>query len=363
MDKLSNYYKNKKILITGHTGFKGAWLSLTLSTFGAKILGISKDIPTMPSLYEASQLKQKIKTKFIDIQNLKKIKSEIKKFNPDIIFHLAAQSLVKKSFSYPVETFLTNSIGTLNILESLREIKKRCNVIIITSDKCYENIEIKKGYKETDRLGGKDPYSASKASAEIILHSYYNSFICKKDNLRISIARAGNVVGGGDWSDDRLVPDIVKSWSKNKTVNIRNLKSTRPWQHVLEAIFGYLLLCYNLNKRKNLNGEAFNFGPGGNYNYSTKEVLEKLKTLWPKKSKIKVKRSSSIAESTLLKLNCTKAKKRLAWKSILNFHSTFDLTINWYINFYFKRKKNIYEYSKTQINNYLIKFIKKNKLK
>ena len=178
---------------------------------------------------------------------------------------------------------MTNSIGTLNILESLREIKKRCNVIIITSDKCYENIEIKKGYKETDRLGGKDPYSASKASAEIILHSYYNSFICKKDNLRISIARAGNVVGGGDWSDDRLVPDIVKSWSKNKTVNIRNLKSTRPWQHVLEAIFGYLLLCYNLNKRKNLNGEAFNFGPGGNYNYSTKEVLEKLNHYGQKK--------------------------------------------------------------------------------
>ncbi len=362
MNKLSNYYKNKKILITGHTGFKGAWLSLVLSNFGAKILGISKNIPTTPSLYAATKLNKKINTKFLDIKDLNKLKKVIKKFNPDIIFHLAAQSLVKKSFLKPVETFSTNSIGTLNILESIRDLKKKCNIIIITSDKCYENREVKKGYKETDRFGGKDPYSASKASAEIILYSYFNSFIKKKDNLRISIARAGNVVGGGDWSDHRLVPDIIKSWSKNKTVNIRNLKSTRPWQHVLEAIFGYLLLCYKLNKKKNLNGEAFNFGPSGNYNYSTKEVLEKLKILWPKKSKIKVKKNFNITESTLLKLNCTKAKKKLSWVPILNFNSTFNLTISWYINFYLKRKKNIYNFSKNQIDRYLVNFLKKNRL-
>ena len=180
MNKLSNYYKNKKILITGHTGFKGAWLSLALSNFGAKILGISKNIPTTPSLYAATKLNKKINTKFLDIKDLNKLKKVIKKFNPDIIFHLAAQSLVKKSFLKPVETFSTNSIGTLNILESIRDLKKKCNIIIITSDKCYENREVKKGYKETDRFGGKDPYSASKASAEIILYSYFNSFIKKK---------------------------------------------------------------------------------------------------------------------------------------------------------------------------------------
>ena len=362
MNKLGNFYKNKKILITGHTGFTGAWLSLALSIFGAKILGISKDIPTSPSLYTVSKLNKKINTEFLDIKDLKKLKKIIKKFNPDVIFHLAAQALVKKSFQNPVETFLTNSIGTLNILESIRDLKKKCNIIIITSDKCYENREVKKGYKETDRFGGKDPYSASKASAEIILHSYFKSFIRKKKNLRISIARAGNVVGGGDWSNDRLVPDIIKSWSKNKRVYIRNLRSTRPWQHVLEAIFGYLLLCYKLNKKKNINGEAFNFGPSGNYNYSTKEVLEKLKSLWPKKSKIKVKKNLGITESTLLKLNCTKAKKKLSWMPILNFHTTFDLTISWYINFYLKREKNIYDFSKSQIDRYLVNFVKKNRL-
>ena len=358
MASLKNYFKNKKILITGHTGFKGAWLCLALSTFGANILGISKGIPTKPSLFLSSKLNKKVKTKFMDITNLNLLKKTIISFKPDLIFHLAAQSLVKNSFLDPINTFQSNSIGTLNILESCRSLNNKCNIIIITSDKCYKNIEIKKGYRETDRLGGADPYSASKASAEIILYSYFNSFIKRKKNLRLGICRAGNVVGGGDWSNDRLVPDIIKSWSKNNAVKIRSLKSTRPWQHVLEAIFGYLLFCYKLNKKLKLNGEAFNFGPNSKHNFSTKEVLSKMKKLWPKKSKIEIKKKTNFKESTLLKLNCNKAKILLKWKPILSFHSTFKLTLDWYINFYFK-KGDVFKYSKFQINKYNNQFEKK----
>ena len=248
-----NIYKNKKIIITGHTGFKGAWLTFCLHLMGAKILGISKDIITKPSLYKTLKLEKKIKTKFIDIKDYKKIEKIFSKFRPNFVFHLAAQSLVKKSLEKPRDTFVTNSVGTLNILSALKNLKNNCKSVIITSDKSYLNVEQKKGYKETDRLGGVDPYSASKASAEIIINSFHKSFLKHNKNISLVVARAGNVIGGGDWSEDRLIPDCVKAWSKKKPVSIRNLKSTRPWQHVLEAIGAYLYLGYLLyNKRRNM---------------------------------------------------------------------------------------------------------------
>ena len=236
---MNKIFKNKKILITGHTGFKGTWLTFWLKNVGANICGVSKDIPTNPSFFKTLKLKNKIINHRIDIRNLPALKKIVKNFKPDFVFHLAAQSLVKKSYYDPTNTFTTNTIGTCNLLESLRYLKNKCNAVIITSDKSYKNIEILRGYKESDQLGGYDPYSASKGCAEFIIQSYIKSFFKKKKNIRIGITRAGNVIGGGDWSDDRIVPDCFKSWSLNKKVLIRNPNTTRPWQHVLEVISGY----------------------------------------------------------------------------------------------------------------------------
>ena len=230
-------FYNKTIIITGHTGFKGSWLTLWLKNLGAKIIGISNNIPTKPSFFEETKLKRGIVDLRLDLKNLKKLDLIFKKYKPDFVFHLAAQSLVKESYDFPIKTFQSNTVGTLNVLECIKNLKQKCISIIITSDKSYKNLEIKRGYRENDLLGGKDPYSASKASAELIIQSYINSFFNTKfNNKLIAIARAGNVIGGGDWSKNRLIPDCIKAWSKNKTAIIRNPSSTRPWQHVLEAL-------------------------------------------------------------------------------------------------------------------------------
>ena len=227
---LTKKYLNKKVIVTGHTGFKGSWLSAWLILLGAKVIGISDNYSTSPSHFKSLKIKNKIKHYLTDVRNLKEIKKIFIKHKPDYVFHLAAQPLVNTSYIDPIKTFETNILGTLNILESLRYIKNRCIAVIITSDKVYKNLEIKKGYKETDILGGFDPYSASKASAELILKSYINSYFFKeKKNIRIGIARAGNVIGGGDWSENRLIPDCIKSWSKNKTVILRNPRSCGSW--------------------------------------------------------------------------------------------------------------------------------------
>ena len=221
-------FKNKKILVTGHTGFKGSWLTFWLTILGAKVVGVSNKKMNL-SNYNILKIKKKITNEYIiDIKNLKKLKKIITSSKPDYIFHLAAQSLVKNSFENPLETFHSNSIGTLIILESTRYLNKKCTIILVTSDNSYKNLELNRGYKENDLLGGHDPYSASKGCAELIIQSYYQSFIKKNKNLRIGVARAGNVIGGGDWSKDRLIPDCIKSWSKNKKVVLRNPSSTRP---------------------------------------------------------------------------------------------------------------------------------------
>ena len=252
--KYSEIFKNKKILITGNTGFKGSWLTIWLNLLGAKLYGISNNIPTQPSLFKEANLDQIINNNFIDIKDIDKVHSIIKTIKPDFIFHLAAQPLVSKSYSNPTETWQTNVIGTVNILESLRLLNKNCIGIIITSDKCYENQEWVWGYRESDRLGGSDPYSATKGAAELAFNSFYRSFFSEKSltKIRIASARAGNVIGGGDWTPNRLIPDCVKSWSKNKKPFIRNPNATRPWQHVLEVIYGYLLLSIKTVTQKSL---------------------------------------------------------------------------------------------------------------
>tara|TARA_Y100001970_G_scaffold286159_1_gene407643 strand:- start:5042 stop:6133 length:1092 start_codon:yes stop_codon:yes gene_type:complete len=334
-----NIYKNKKVLITGHTGFKGSWLSIWLNSLGAKVYGISCDIPTQPSHYNYAKIYRFIKNYKFEINEYKKLKHTIDRIKPDFIFHLAAQSLVKKSILDPKRTWTSNLVGTMNILESLRNYKAKCSVVIITSDKCYFNKEWSRGYKENDKLGAIDPYGASKSAAEILFKSYFETYYINSTNISLATARAGNVIGGGDWAENRLIPDCIKAWSKKQKVLIRNPKSTRPWQHVLEPLSGYLSLGANLYFSKKLSGQSFNFGPSENKEYNVEDVVNLMSNDWKNvKWKIKLSKRDSFKESNLLKLNCKKAKYHLNWNATLNVKETIKLTTNWYKNFYNNRK-------------------------
>lgn len=343
-------FKNKKIIITGHTGFKGSWLTLWLNYLGAKVIGISNEIPTKPSFFKKLNLKNNCKSLKVNIKNLRQIQKIFSKEKPDFVFHLAAQSLVKKSYSNPINTFETNTLGTLNVLESLKKLKNRCNVVIITSDKSYKNIEKKNGYDENDVIGGHDPYSASKGAAEIIIQSYLKSYFSNNESkIKIAVARAGNVIGGGDWSSDRLIPDCVKSWSNYKSVVVRNPNSTRPWQHVLEALGGYLILATKLHIKK-FHGEAFNFGPTLQNQRTVMSLIKDIRKFWPG-IKWKIKKKKNFYETKILNLNCSKSRKYLKWKCILKFEENIKMVAKWYKSFYFK-KDDMKEFSIAQIIKY-----------
>jgi len=352
MISLVNCFKNKTVIVTGHTGFKGSWLVAWLNLLGAKIVGISNGYNSSPSHYKLLKLK-KVYSRKIDIRNNLLVKKIFSKYQPDFVFHLAAQSIVKKSYDEPLNTWSTNAIGTINVLEALRVLKKKCIAVIITSDKAYENLEIKRGYHEGDRLGGKDPYSASKASADIAIRSFISSYFSHKNNrVFIATARAGNVIGGGDWSSNRLIPDCVRSWSKKKKVLIRNPHSTRPWQHVLEVVYGYITLAINLNKNPKLHGEAFNFGPANHQNYKVISVVKLMKKYWKDVSwKLYKNNNKNFKESSLLKLNSRKAKRNLKWRSVLTFNENISLVANWYKKFYFN-SRHINELTSGQIEFY-----------
>ena len=348
-------YKNKKVLITGNTGFKGAWLTVWLLKLGAKIYGVSKDIPTQPSMFDKLDLKNKIIHYEEDVRELNSIYEIIKKVKPDFVFHLAAQALVSISYKDPIQTISTNVLGTVNILEALKKSNHKCVAVIITSDKCYDNIESVWGYKETDRLGGKDIYSGSKAAAEIIFNSYYNSFF-KKDNSNVKIAttRAGNVIGGGDWAKDRIIPDSIRAWSQNEIVEIRSPKATRPWQHVLEPLSGYLSLGDNLLSEEKINGENFNFGPNSQYSHSVEDIIRDISKQWnfedPSKA-YTITDNVKFHEAGLLKLNCDKALFHLKWLPTLSYKDLIKFTGSWYFNYY-KNGKNMFEYTILQIEEY-----------
>ena len=281
MNEINNIFKDKVILITGHTGFKGSWLTLWLKELGAKIIGYSNDIPSTPSTYEVLKLKEQIIDYREDITDIEKLRNVIGKHNPDFIFHLAAQPLVKNSYEDPLMTIETNAIGSSKLLEVIRNFNKPVTVIMVTSDKVYENNESNKGYIESDRLGGGDPYSASKAMTELAINTYIKSFFNESDSLAsIGIVRAGNVIGGGDWAFNRIVPDCIRAWSDDKNVIIRNPQATRPWQHVLEPLSGYLSLASNLYKNKKNHGEAFNFGPSIIDNHTVEDLLKKMSLYW-----------------------------------------------------------------------------------
>tara|TARA_B100001564_G_C20624181_1_gene663849 strand:+ start:250 stop:1326 length:1077 start_codon:yes stop_codon:yes gene_type:complete len=350
MRELRKLFKNKKIIITGHTGFKGSWLSLWLLKLGAKVIGISNGYTSTPSHFKKLYLKKNIKNYNLDIREFKKLKKIFLSHNPDYIFHLAAQAIVKKSYKNPLYNWETNTLGTINILESLRHLKKKCVAVLITSDKSYKNLEINRGYKEDDLLGGFDPYSASKGSAEFAIQSYVKSFFSKNDRIRIGVGRAGNVVGGGDWSEDRLIPDCVKSWSKGKRVVLRNPNATRPWQHVLEAVYGYLTLAQSLSNSNKNHGEVFNFGPSQSNNFKVINVVYFMKKNW-QRINWTIKKSKNFKESKLLKLNSNKAKKILKWKNHLTFKNTIKLVAEWYKDYY-DNKKSTYKISCSQIDMY-----------
>ena len=346
-----NFYKNKKVLITGHTGFKGSWLSAWLLMMGSEVCGFSKDIPTKPSNFESIKIKNKIKNYNGDIRDINKLKKVIKDFKPEIVFHLAAQSLVRKSYKEPLLTFETNIMGTLNVLESIKESSCIKAAVIITSDKAYRNQEWLWGYRESDPLGGEDPYSASKGSAELVINSYCKSFF--QDGPFIASTRAGNVIGGGDWADDRIIPDAVRAWTKKKPVLIRNPDSTRPWQHVLEPLSGYLWLGKLLYEQgKTFSGHAYNFGPSNMDNYSVKDVLDCIKKYWNNAGWLVKKNNSDAKEAALLKLSCDKAVSKLGWKSILSFEETIKITTSWYKSYYEHKNNDMLDFSFKQIKLY-----------
>ena len=348
-----NFFKNKKILVTGHTGFKGSWLVTWLNLLGSKVMGIS--LPSQKGDNHFKILKKKIKIidQRGDIRNLKFLDRQIKQFKPNIVFHLAAQAIVSTSYKFPKETYETNVLGTLNLLTTLSELKQKCSVVLITSDKCYKNIEVSRGYKETDELGGEDFYSSSKASAELLINSYFKSFIKDKNKfLSIATARAGNVVGGGDWSENRLIPDCVKCWSKNRKVILRNPNATRPWQHVLEALSGYLRLAYMIEKDKKLNGQSFNFSNNSIRNFTVLDFIKGINKYWKNANWI-INKKNNFHESTLLQLNSRKAKKILNWKNKLKLKDTIKMVGEWYYTYYSSNKKKIL--TENQIINYMKK--------
>jgi len=357
-----NIYCGKKVLVTGNTGFKGSWLCTWLIALGADVYGISKDIPTHPSMFEELGLADKMKDFVADIRDLKTLNEIMNKIQPDFVFHLAAQPIVSLSYKEPLETITSNVVGTANVLEVLRHFTKPCTAVIITSDKCYDNVEWIWGYKETDNLGGKDIYSGSKGAAEIIFKSYFHSFFKKEDCLvKIATARAGNVIGGGDWALDRIIPDCMRSWSNGEVVEIRSPKSTRPWQHVLEPLSGYLQLGEKLFKDHSLNGENFNFGPQSEYSHTVQEILEKMSIRWnfknPKEA-YQITGNIKFHEAGLLKLNCDKALFHFQWIPTLDYQTLIEFTSDWYYEFY-KNKPDMFAYTANQIECYENLAIKK----
>lgn len=345
-------FKNAKVLVTGHTGFKGSWLTIWLQALGAHVTGIALDPPTTPSQFIEAGLSDNITDLRIDIRDQAAIEKAVQDAQPDFVFHLAAQALVRQSYLSPVETWQVNVLGTLHILEALRKLDKVCSAVIITSDKCYDNVEWVWGYRETDALGGPDPYSASKGAAELAIRSHIKSFFPKNGKVRIAAARAGNVIGGGDWAENRIVPDCVKAWARQESVELRNPHSTRPWQHVLEPLSGYLTLASELAKNADLHGEAFNFGPQAQQNHSVLELVKEMSAHWSLVNWEDVSADKSGPyESGLLKLNCDKALHYLRWHAVMGFEDTVRMTSEWYRTYY-QDGKSIRTISEKQIAAY-----------
>jgi len=352
MTYFADIYRNRRVLVTGHTGFKGSWLALWLNHLGAEVAGYSLDVPSSPSNFELLGLEDCLRHYRGDIRDRVKLAKVIDEFRPEMIFHLSAQALVRQSYADPVTTFETNTMGMVNLLECVRTRSWIEVVVLITSDKAYRNDEWCWGYRETDALGGYDPYSGSKSCAELVAHSYFHSFL-RHTSTRMATTRAGNVIGGGDWGDDRIVPDCVRAWSKGKSVAVRSPQATRPWQHVLEPLSGYLWLGAHLwQKSVGLNGEAFNFGPDSHVNQTVAELLGDMATRWQGVQwDVPEGCEQGGHEATLLKLSCDKALFHLNWRPVLQFPETVAFTVDWYRTWH-GSEKDIHNYTVDQIKHY-----------
>jgi CDP-glucose 4,6-dehydratase len=327
MKLFANIYRGKRVLITGHTGFKGSWLSLWLNELGGEVTGIALPPETQPNHWDL--VAQATNEHRLDIRNPDAVKKAFLATNPDIVFHLAAQPLVRRSYCDPLETWSVNVMGTANVLEACRQTPSVRAIVTITTDKCYKNREWPWGYRESDRLGGHDPYSASKAGSELVAASYRSAFFNSKNDPLLATARAGNVIGGGDWSEDRLIPDLVRAVAEGQSLQIRSPLATRPWQHVLESLSGYLLLGQRLLQGDKTCAEAWNFGPEPEGNRTVSEVLDKLNSHWSS-LRWHVTNKPQPHEATLLYLDSAKARSKLHWQPAWNFDAALEKTATWY---------------------------------
>jgi len=322
------FWKGKRVFLTGHTGFKGSWLSLWLCSLGAEVRGYALNPPTSPSLFNEAKIDTILDSQIADIRDQDILYESMTGFNPDILIHMAAQPLVRYSYDAPIETYEVNVIGTAKVLEVARSCPNLKAIVNITTDKCYENDDRSEGYKENDPMGGYDPYSSSKGCAELVASSYRRSFL-QDQGIGIASVRAGNVIGGGDWADDRLIPDILRSFEKNKPVVIRNPKATRPWQHVLEPLSGYLLLAQNLYKDQKKYAEGWNFGPNEKDIQPVDWILNKMISKWPNSS-WELDNNSNPHEAEFLKLDISKAKSKLGWSPVWELSQTLEKIVSWH---------------------------------
>lgn len=329
-----NFWHNKKVLITGHTGFKGSWLSLWLQTMGAEVIGCSLEPPSNPNLFSLANVAKHMVAITGDIRDVSSLHKLMAEHKPQIVFHLAAQALVRPSYLNPVETYETNVMGTVNVLEAIRSCDSVRSVVIVTSDKCYENREWLWGYRENDPMGGHDPYSSSKGCAELITAAYRSSFFHSSDSAAVATVRAGNVIGGGDWSVDRLIPDIMRSVADASTVTIRNPGATRPWQHVMDPLHGYLLLAEKLYLHGNAFAEGWNFGPSEGGVQSVGWIADTLSQYWGEGLQCEFGKESQLHEAQLLKLDSSKAMSRLDWSPLWDIEMSLQLVVDWYQAYY-----------------------------
>lgn len=348
------FWKNKKVLITGHTGFKGSWLSIWLQNMGANVIGYSLPPSTKPNMFEVANVSAGMESIAGDVRDIEQVTAIVLKYQPEIIIHMAAQSLVRYSYSNPVETYATNVMGTVNILDAARHVKCAKVVIVVTSDKCYENKEWLWGYRENDPMGGHDPYSSSKGCAELVTSAYRSSFFPEKDykthGVAVSSVRAGNVIGGGDWSEDRLIPDIMKAFMDKRIVKIRNPNSIRPWQYVLEPLRGYLALAERLWVHGTGFAEAWNFGPKGEDVRPVSWIIESLSEQWREDARWELDSTQQPHEARHLKLDCSKAQSLLGWKPRLDLSTTLQWIVAWYRGY--QQKKNMRDLTEAEILRY-----------
>lgn len=352
----SQFWKNKTVLVTGHTGFKGSWLSIWLQKLGTNVIGYSKSIPTNPSLFELARVGDKMTSILGDVSDYQYLEKTIKEHTPEIVIHMAAQAILRESYKNPLETFMTNVIGTANILEAIRNTESVKAALNITSDKCYAIKTPPYDYSESDSMGGYDPYSSSKGCAELVTSSYRNSFFNPNDlerhGVSLASARAGNVIGGGDWGTDRLIPDIIRGLIENKTITIRHPDAVRPWQHVLDVIRGYLLLTENLYLKGPQFAEGWNFGPTNDEVKPVRWIVTKLIERWGGKANFELDSKNNPYESPYLSLNCSKAKSKLGWISKMNLDMTVDWTVEWYKQY--QQKHDMREFSEEQIDRFIL---------